>query len=295
MDISLELYKAFYYVGKTGGITPAAEAMCVSQPAVSQSVKQLEAQLGVKLFYRKLRGMALTVEGQKLFEFVSQGLELIKRGEEQLGKMKNMEAGEIKIGASDMTLQFYLLPFLEHFHEKYPGVKVSVTNAPTPETIHFLEKGEIDFGVISTPFDETPDMDIVQVKEIENVFVGGPKFKKNTRKLYDYKELTDVPIICLEKNTSTRTSMDQFLLENGVVIEPEFELATSDMIVQFALKNLGIGMVVRDFAKKEIEAGNLFELKFNRKAPKRHICVVHNRKYPLSTAAKQLKGMLKKV
>ena len=52
----------------------------------------------------------------------------------------------------DMTLQFYLLPYLEQFHREYPKIKVNVTNAPTPKTIKSLEEGRIDFGVVTTPF-----------------------------------------------------------------------------------------------------------------------------------------------
>ena len=56
-------------------------------------------------------------------------------GEQQLARLMHLETGEIRIGASDMTLQFYLLPHLERFHQLYPGIKVHVTNAPTPSTI----------------------------------------------------------------------------------------------------------------------------------------------------------------
>lgn len=66
-------------------------------------------------------------------------------------EMMNLEAGELRIGASDMTPQFYLLPFLQSFHEKYPKIKIQVTNAPTPETLRFLQNGKIDFGVVSSP------------------------------------------------------------------------------------------------------------------------------------------------
>lgn len=90
--------------------------------------------------------------------------------------MQNMELGEVRIGASDMTLQFYLLPYLEKFHEQYPGIKVIVTNAPTPETLNYLREGHIDFGIVSTPFPERPDIQMIPVREIEDVFVAGRRF-----------------------------------------------------------------------------------------------------------------------
>ena len=101
-----------------------------------------------------------------------------------------------------------------------------------------------------------------------------------------------MPLICLEGDTSTRSYMDAFLSENHVVIRPEFELATSDMIVQFALRSLGIGCVVRDFAGEYLEDGRLFELRFNRKIPGRHFCVVTNPKNPLTVAAGNMLELL---
>ena len=81
----------------------------------------------------------------------------------------------------------------------------------------------------------------------------------------------------------------QFLQQkNKVHINPEFELATSDMIVQFALRSLGVGCVVKDFAREYIEAGMLFELRFNKLIPKRQFCIVRNQKNPLSVAAGKL-------
>ena len=77
-----------------------------------------------------------------------------------------------------------------------------------------------------------------------------------------------------------------------VMIRPEFELATSDMIVQFALRNLGVGCVVRDFARQYLEDGRLFELRFNRIIPGRHFCVVTNPRNPLSVAAKNMLDLL---
>ncbi len=118
---SLESYKVFYYVGKYGSLTVAAQRLAVSQPAVSQSMRQLEQSLVTRLFTRGARGVRLTREGELLYSYVAKGYEQIMQGEKLLGQMLHMELGEIRIGASDMTLKFYLLPYLEEFHEKYPG------------------------------------------------------------------------------------------------------------------------------------------------------------------------------
>ena len=285
---NLEDYKVFDHMARNGSLTAAADELAISQPAVSQSVKQLETALGAKLFVRAPRGVKLTKEGELLYNYVAKGYEQFMLGEKKLKQMLNLELGEIHIGASDMTLQFYLLPYLEQFHEKYPGIRVAVTNAPTPETLRNLQEGKIDFGVVSTPFVESADFDAEVVREIEDIFVAGRKFIQYKNKMLDLQELEKMPLIFLEGLTSTRRNMEAFLLENHVEIHPEFELATSEMIVQFALRNLGVGCVVRDFALEYLETGQLFELRFNKIIPKRHFCVVTDRKNPISAATGDL-------
>lgn len=287
-SISTEYYKVFYYVGRLGSITAAAEALCISQPAASQAIKQLEKALNTKLFLRTQKGVRLTTEGKLLYPYVERGMENLMDGEEMLKRLVDMDMGEVRIGASDMTLQFYLLPYLEKFHEKYPGIKVIVSNAPTPETLNSLREGRIDFGIVSTPFPDRPDIQMIPVREIEDVFVAGRRFFGYKNKMLDFQELESLPLIFLEKNTSSRSYMDEFLAGNGVYVQPEFELATSDMIVQFVRRNLGVGCVMRDFARDYVESGLLFELRFNKMIPKRQFCVVRNTKMPMAPAAEKL-------
>lgn len=292
MLTNLEYYKYFYYVGKLGSITLAAEELSISQPAVSQVLKQLESLLGTKLFVRLSKGVRLTKEGQLLFSYIENGYRQMELGEQMLMRMLNLDIGEVRIGASDMTLQFYLLPYLERFHEMYPKIKVMVTNAPTPETLCYLQEGKIDFGVVSTPFEEKSGIQSFEVKEIEDVFVAGHKFMQYKHRTLSLQELERLPLILLEKNTSTRSYMDAFLEKNGVEIQPEFELATSDMIVQFTLRNLGVGSVMKEFAQEYLESGKLFELRFNKIIPKRNFCVVMDKKYSLSVSAKRLMELI---
>ena len=285
MNISMEYYKIFYNVAKQGSVTKAAKELCLSQPAVSQAVKALEDSLGTVLFVRKSKGVELTTEGSMLYEYVKRGYEQIKLGEEKIKQMLNLDVGEIRIGASDMTLQFYLLPYLEKFHSMHPNIKVHVTNAPTPLTIDHLLAGRIDFGVVSTPFELDNRFRVFKGRKIRDIFVAGNRFIDLKDKQLDYSVLREYPLISLEKNTSTRRYVDQFLMKNNVVLNPEFELATSAIVTQFAVRNLGIGCVVEDFAYEEISNGRLFQLQFEKKIPQREICIITDQKVPMSKSA----------
>jgi DNA-binding transcriptional LysR family regulator len=292
MNIDLEYYRIFYHVAKAGSFTQAGEELCISQPAVSQAVKLLETTLGSKLFVRIPKGVKLTPEGEVLYSYVQRGYEYILMGEAKFQKMLDLENGEIRIGASDMTLQFYLLPYLEQFHEKFPKIKVMVTNAPTPETLDYLYEGKIDFGIVSEPFEAKPEIEITRIMEIQDIFVAGNRFSHLKEQTLAYKALEELPIICLEHNTSSRRYIDEFLKANEVKLKPEFELAMSDIIVRFASRNLGIGCVVKDFAKNALDNGDLFELQFETEIPKRHFCIITGSHNPISTAAKELLSML---
>lgn len=293
MNVSLEYYKVFYQTAATGSITQAAEALCISQPAVSQAVKHLERELGTKLFLRTPKGVRLTREGEMLYTYVKRGVESIRDGEEMIKQLKCLDTGVIRIGASDMTLQFYLLPYLEQFHEKYPKIKVMVSNGPTPETIAALENGAIDFGIVSTPFDEREGICSVPVRQVENIFIAGNRFRKElSGRELEYGELKAYPCIFLEKKTSTRRFMDDCLEREGIILEPEFELATSDMIVQFAKRNLGIGCLMSEFAGEALKKGEVFALRFQKPMEKRSFCVITSSKNPLSPAAEKLLGAL---
>ncbi len=292
LNINLEYYKVFYYVVRSGSITKAAQQLNISQPAASQEIKQLEQALGVQLLIRSSKGIRLTSEGEMLYSRVAPGLESIFLGEQLVAEMRNLHSGEIRIGASDMTLQFYLLPYLEKFHEHYPGIKVSVTNGPTPETLEYMRQGKIDFGVVSTPFDLADDMNMRPVKDIQDTFIAGPKFFQLKNRRLKYRDLEQLPLICLEENSSSRRYINEFLSRQGIVLHPEFELATSDMIVQFTLRNLGIGYVMSEFAKPYIEQGLLFPLIFQSPLPKRQFCIITAARRHHSAAAEKLMQML---
>ena len=122
--------------------------------------------------------------------------------------------------------------------------------------------------------------------------MAGKKFEYLKGGKLSYKELENLPVMCLEGSTSTRKYVEDYLAERGTFVRPEFELATSDMLIQFAVRNLGVASVVSDFAEKYIESGELFVLKFDKAIPEREFCIVSNERAPMSAAAEKLYDFL---
>ncbi|NCA68019.1 MAG: LysR family transcriptional regulator, partial [Clostridia bacterium] len=94
MNENLERYRIFYYTALCGNITAAAEKLYISQPAVSQSIKQLELSLGCVLFTRTSKGVTLTAEGKTLFQYVSKGVEQFLLGEKRLCEQLSLESAQ---------------------------------------------------------------------------------------------------------------------------------------------------------------------------------------------------------
>ena len=290
--INLEYYRVFYYVAKLGSITMAAEELFISQPAVSQAVRHLEDTLGGSLFLRTPKGVRLTPEGEVLYSYVSRGYEYLMQAESKYRELLNLEDGEVRIGASDMTLQFYLLPQLERFHKAYPKIRIQVTNASTPDTLEHLRSGRIDFGAVSSPVTAEKGLKLIPVCGIRDIFMANDRFAGLKGRTVKPSELLEHPIICLERNTSTRRHVDAHFSALGISLGAEFELATSELIVQFALRGLGVGCVVGNFAEKHIASGELFEIMLSKPVPERSICVAYYEEAPMSPAGRKLLAAL---
>ena len=134
MAVKLELYRVFQEVARMGNISAAAQNLYISQSAVSQSIKQLEEQLQVRLFSRSTRGVVLTSEGKMLLDYVSHGLGLIQCGEEKLAQSRQLLTGELIIGASDTVTKTYLVSRLEAFHQNYPAIQIRILNGTSQTT-----------------------------------------------------------------------------------------------------------------------------------------------------------------
>jgi len=259
----------------------------VSQPAISLAIKQLESTLNVKLFFRTRHGVNLTAEGRLLYEYVNQGCNIIRAGEEKLKEFETLETGEISVGASDMTLRFFLLPFIERFHKDFPLLKIKISNAPTPETLRHLKEGQIDFGVISEPFDkDNVNFKFKPVKSVRDILIAGENFK-DIQEL-QAKDLAKFPFIVLERGTSTRLYIEQYLKDNNSQVTPEIELGTSDLLIEFIKRGMGIGFILEDFVTSELANGTLYKINLTPEIAPRQFYIVTHAKLPMTSAAKKL-------
>lgn len=152
------------------------------------------------MFFRTPKGIKLTPEGEVLFKYIEQSYNMILLAENKFSEAINLDAGEIRIGASDMTLKYFLLPHLEEFHKRYRKVRIKVTNGPSPETVHSLKNGFVDFSVVSLPLSDDSAVNIIGVMEIQDCFIANYRYGHLASGKISLTELSEYPVIMLLYN-----------------------------------------------------------------------------------------------
>ena len=270
MSIRLELYRVFDTVTKYGSFSKAAKKLYMTQPAVSQSIMQLEDELQVRLFTRTPRGVVLTNEGKILYQYTNAAISLIDNGESKIREFRDLTGGELKIGVSDTISRYFLLPYLETFNIAYSNIKLKIINRTTDEICSLLKSGEIDIGICNLPILDS-SLDITQCKDIEDVFVGNKKFKQLIKGKIKHEELTKYPLIFLDSKSRSRQYVEKYLESKKVKINPEIELGTYELVTEFAKKGLGIACVVKEFVEDALRDESLFVIDLTEGIPKRNI------------------------
>ena len=294
--VNLELYRVFYVVAKCGSLTKAAEEIYISQPAVSQAIKQLETQLGGKLFNRTHRGMELTETGGKqIFDTVEKALKLFDDAESKYTELKDTATGIVNICASDTVSTHFLLPYIKEYHDKYPNVNLVLQNCTSSETIELLKNNKGDIGFVNLPIDDTEINLSNTVMQLHDTFVCSEKFKELTKEVIDLKRLQDYPLLMLELSTATRQAIVSFAHSQGIHLHPEIELASLELMCQLAKNGIGIACIPREFVLHELnEEKSLMEIKTNPSLPTRAIGLALPKDKNMTFAVKEFIKLISK-
>ncbi|WP_342558791.1 LysR family transcriptional regulator [Metasolibacillus sp. FSL K6-0083] len=287
----LDYYRIFNIVSQNKSFSKAAEELFMTQSAVSQAILKLEKELATPLFHRTPKGVILTDEGQVLHEYVQSALGILHAGEDKLLEFKHLTTGQLRIGVGDTISRYFLLPYLEMFHLKYPGVRLKVLNGTTSEIRDFIRAGEADVGVCNLPLRDE-QLQVQPCKQIHDIFVCGEKYKNLTKKPIALPQLMKMPLIFLGKKANSRNYVEQYLKEQGYHLTPEFELGSHDLLLQFAQINLGIACVTKEFALEYLEKGLLYEVPLQQPLPERSIGICHLKSVPLSRAAQKFSELI---
>ena len=290
MNVDLELYKVFYAVAKHKHMTKASEELHISQPAISQSIKKLEDQLGGTLFLRSNKGMELTEEGKMFYEYVKGALELINNAENEFTSFKDLSKGEVKIGCSTTLTKLVLINALKDFHLDYPNININITNDLTSNLINNLKLGKLDFVIFNESNIKETNLNLEKIKELKQGFIYNPEFYDDN--INNFEDLNNVPLILQKEESNSRKLLDYIAMQNNVKLIPKMEVVSQELITEFTNIGLGIGFAIIDLAK--INFKNLKELNINKKIPNINIYLATNKSVSLTFASKMFIKYLKK-
>ncbi len=288
MDINFEYYKIFYFVGKYGNITKAAAALGSNQPNVTRVMKLLETQLNCRLFVREARGVSLTEEGRLLYAHAEIAYRNLMNAQEEICRQDSpdfLKGGTIEIGATETALHLFLLNMLRGFKMEYPGLRIKIHNHTTPETIRRLIGGELDFAVVTTPFETPKTVSCLTVLDFEEILAGGMMYQELGKRALAPEEIKNYPLVGLGRGTATYELYKNFFVAHKTDMELDMEVATSDLLLPLLENNFGIGFVPKKLALPLIEQRKLVQIPVNGNIPKRSVQVVSDRGRGKSLAA----------
>ncbi|MGG1636557.1 LysR family transcriptional regulator [Paenibacillus sp. NRS-1760] len=291
MLMNMEWYRIFLHTAKLGNLTKAAQELHITQPSVSYAIKQLEAQLEVKLFDRLSKGVKLTPEGLEVLAYVEKSFTILQAGEIQLQALKNLTAGELRIGASGPVIKHLLLPLLDTFHAEHPDVRIRLSQGKTSDIRDRLLDGQIDIGLVHLPLSDH-ELVVSHLKEIQDCFVVGEAYRHLVDTSFSAQALAQLPLLLLSEASSTRLFIEQWFKSQGITPDADMELSSMDMLIEMAIRGYGAAFVTQSFIDQELENKKLFRLQTIEPIPLRSVGFATRRNSSLPIIANRFIALL---
>lgn len=291
MNISFDYYRIFYYVAKYQNVTQAARMLMCNQPNVTRVIRQLESELGCTLFVRSNRGMKLTPEGEKLYNRARIAVEQLELAEAELSGDRALQSGLVSVGATEVALRTFLLPVLNEYRRRYPGVRLNIANYTTIQAITALKSSMVDIAIVTTPTGKIKGLRSHTLKEVQEVAVCGDYFQSLAAKPITLAELSAYPLVSLGPHSMTYEMYSRWFSEHGLPFAPAIEAATADQILPMVQNNLGIGFAPEEFLTDHFHP-NVFRLTIQEVIPSRSVVLLKRDDGILSIAARMLEQLM---
>lgn len=287
--LTLHRLELFLAVLDAGGVARAAEARRLSQPAVSEHLRGLEAFFGLALFERAGRGVRPTTAARLLEPFARQALGLLATAERTAAELRGVAAGAVAVGASTTPGTYVLPAVLGRFRAAHPGVALTLRIGDTRQIERWVAAGQVELGVIG----EAPILPGLAAEpwvKDELVAIVARRHRLARRRAVKPALLADEPYISREEGSSTREVAERFFAELGVTLRPAMELGSTEAIREAVAAGLGVSVVSRHAVRPRDP--RVVALRFRGKRWLRDLLVIGREATPLSPAAARLRELL---
>ena len=257
--MDMRYLRTFLYVAELGSFTKAAETLAYSQPTVSFQIRQLEHELGVRLFDRVNHTIAVTEDGRQVLQYAHR----ISQLEQELAQALHAEkavSGHIRMAMADSLCRIVLGERFAAFRRAYPGVTLKIIPAGTGEMYRMLNHNEADLALTLDSHIYHAEYVIAHEERIHTHFVASPACPLCSRDALTIADLIPYPFLLTERGMSYRRLMDEALAARSLEVSPVLESGSTDQIVYLVAQGVGLSFLPDYAAEEAVHAGKLVRL-----------------------------------
>ncbi len=249
--------RAFVAIADAGTFTAAAARVHVTQAAISMQIRQLETELGAKLFVRAPRRVMLTEAGEQLLQRARHILRDHDAAVDEVAELAGTERGRLRIGSASAVVTTDLLPkLLKDLRKQHAGANISLVSGTSDALVHQLLNGELDIAFVSLPV-EARGIHTERLSQDQLVAVASPRHKLAKQKTVSAYTLAGEKLILGERGGNTRRLIDQFFAQAGVVLHVSMELSRQAAIRRMVEEDMGVGIVPLESVSDAVAKGRL--------------------------------------
>ncbi|HEU4507931.1 MAG TPA: LysR family transcriptional regulator [Pyrinomonadaceae bacterium] len=249
--------RAFVAIAESGTFTAGALRVHVTQAAISMQIRQLENEIGAKVFVRAPRHVILTEAGEQLLRRARHILREHDAALDEIAELAGAERGRLRIGsASAMVLTEQLPAILKELRKQHPAADITVTSGTSEVLVDQILAGEVDIAFVSLPVD-VRGIKTERLSEDQLVAIASPRHKLAKQRTISAFTLAGERLILGERGGNTRRLIDQFFAQAGVTLRVAMELSRQQAIKRMVEEDMGVGIVPLQSVKEEVEKGRL--------------------------------------
>ncbi len=249
--------RAFVAIAESGTFTAGALRVHVTQAAISMQIRQLENELGAKVFVRAPRHVILTEAGEQLLRRARHILREHDAAVDEIAELAGAERGRLRIGsASAMVLTDQLPSILAELRAQHPRADISVTSGTSEVLVDQILAGDTDIAFVSLPVD-VRGIKTERLSEDQLVAIASPRHKLAKQRTISAYTLAGERLILGERGGNTRRLIDQFFAQAGATLHVAMELSRQQAIRRMVEADMGVGIVPLQSVIDEVENGTL--------------------------------------
>lgn len=257
MSLNLHLLRMFAAVVQTGSFSRAAEALNISQPAISKGVRDFELQVGCRLLNRSPKGVVPTTEGLALSRHAETLFAAERAAEEELSALRGLHNGSLRIGASTTIATYMIARYLGAFHRAHPGVDLHLVSANTRDIAEQMSAQDIDIGLVEGPIEERNIVAEPWRTDVMKLIVAPDHAFAAAKEAIDPKRLDDEVLILREPGSGSREVVTQALTAHSIEPLRTLEIGSTAAIKQVVAAGLGVSIVSAVSVKDQVQLGHL--------------------------------------